>query len=1121
MSKKRKDFIYISCSKLKDDEISPIDINSTYDSEHAGITQIISSGLSDDAKEKYEKGSEITLYLYRLDTEKNPVLYKSVRVKKNEDTYKLGENTKYDVPESFQPFSADGESAESNNDDNSQDETVDNSEETTTDTNSEEQPESDTSAKNTEEQKPEEASADNQEHNTETDQNVSEENKENSDNQEENTSDSTENNEENTTQESAAVVAAGVAGIAVLQELSTLLFMGTDKIITEVKKPKYKKFFRKYREIFIPEAPDIFSLKKEKFFLKEDGSKSDDKVRDRIKKYGLGKENSQIIYYQDKEPVAGIIMEKEFSTMFMMLANGHGIEALLMNLSGIADKSSSVKVTSKYQKYADFITACIDIDCGIITKRAKTFLKKAQKEIANYIKEHKDDDVKKEDANASDFSRLNRDLGKEAHSSSNNTENKINQPTEKPSSQSTATITDAVNKMAQAKQNADKALANESVMTEGFFDKKEVILPNDDDIRIAIDTFRSAVNKINPSIKKLIKFKTEKYVDPKDKEHMIIATFEVNDDQAKLYGSFSNGSVSTQTKADREKMAIWNITSYSNKILKKKNLKLKVKSYLYPIYFSDASGYIEISYISTKKADLTNEAAALIESFEDIIYPGMNYGLMYDICENACKYLSEEKCVSPKSLYAFHDYVVEKVLKAKDRNNLDDSDFGIPEERKYPIHDEAHVRAAIQRFNYVDKKNEKLLANNIIKALKKFDMLDSIKVSEDNRFSKYLGKEFKEFVESYDVNPIPVIREFNVGTMLPNVGTTLPVWGSDFSNSDIHAVVADTDSEIIDKYAFLYDTKDAVKDAKEVTDYLTSNGVDDIDRKENSQQVTYEDFSEIRELNPADINEYPKKQIWFDDVVSRFVDDMKIFFPLDFDSTKLPDCCNFMKDGYQFNLDKDKTIGKHDLICRVLENKGWEYNTDGCTICARKSVPSVGKCAVAVIKPSIGYAMINTIQNPTDMDVVTESVDEHKHAKIDPDIQKVITKLNKMGYTTVASCSGHPNTRVKNDQYRDGILNGKLYTTARIVFDKDYDIGAPKGWETKDFDNGFGIYPKPDNYTFSKGKPDDAFIKWKVQYMEDLNNWVDKLSSKETDEEEAKTESVSDIFEEFTNNLFG
>lgn len=969
MSKKRKDFIYISCSKLKDDEISPIDINSTYDSEHAGITQTISSKLSDDVKEKYEKGSEITLYLYRLDTEKNPVLYKSVRVKKNEDTYKLGENTKYDVPESFQPFSADGESAESNNDGDTQDETVDNSEENTTDTNTEEKPESDTSAENAEEQKPEEASTDNQEQNTETDKKASEENKEN-----------TENQEENTTQESAAVVAASVAGIAVLQELSTLLFMGTDKIITEVKKPKYKKFFRKYREIFIPEAPDIFSLKKEKFFLKEDGSKSDDKVRDRIKKYGLGKENSQIIYYQDKEPVAGIIMEKEFSTMFMMLANGHGIEALLMNLSGIADKSSSVKVTSKYQKYADFITACIDVDCGIITKRAKSFLKKAQKEIANYVKEHKDDDVKKEDANASDFSRLNRDLGKEAHSSSNNTENKINQPTEKPSSQTSATVADAVNKMTQAKQNADKALANESV---------------------------------------------------------------------------------------------------------------------------------------------ANEAAALIESFEDIIYPGMNYGLMYDICENACKYLSEEKCVSPKSLYAFHDYVVEKVLKAKDRNNLDDSDFGIPEERKYPIHDEAHVRAAIQRFNYVDKKNEKLLANNIIKALKKFDMLDSIKVSEDNRFSKYLGKEFKEFVESYDVNPIPVIREFNVGTMLPNVGTTLPVWGSDFSNSDIHAIVADTDSEIIDKYAFLYDTKDAVKDAKEVTDYLTSNGVDDIDRKENSQQVTYEDFSEIRELNPADINEYPKKQIWFDDVVSHFVDDMKIFFPLDFDSTKLPDCCNFMKDGYQFNLDKDKTIGKHDLICRVLENKGWEYNTDGCTICARKSVPSVGKCAVAVIKPSIGYAMINTIQNPTDMDVVTESVDEHKHAKIDPDIQKVITKLNKMGYTTIASCSGHPNTRVKNDQYRDGILNGKLYTTARIVFDKDYDIGAPKGWETKDFDNGFGIYPKPDNYTFSKGKPDDAFIKWKVQYMEDLNNWIDKLSGKETDEEETKTESVSDIFEEFTNNLFG
>ena len=75
-------------------------------------------------------------------------------------------------------------------------------------------------------------------------------------------------------------------------------------------------------------------------------------------------------------------------------------------------------------------------------------------------------------------------------------------------------------------------------------------------------------------------------------------------------------------------------------------------------------------------------------------------------------------------------------LTAKDRNILRDKTFGLPDERKYPLNDEDHVRAAIKFFNYVDKSKEKELANNIIKAIKKFNI--DANIGKKNRLSKYI-----------------------------------------------------------------------------------------------------------------------------------------------------------------------------------------------------------------------------------------------------------------------------------------------------------------------------------------------------------------------------------------------
>lgn len=99
----------------------------------------------------------------------------------------------------------------------------------------------------------------------------------------------------------------------------------------------------------------------------------------------------------------------------------------------------------------------------------------------------------------------------------------------------------------------------------------------------------------------------------------------------------------------------------------------------------------------------------------------------------------------------------EKALSSKERNKLDDKEFGIPEERKYPLNDEAHVRAAVKFFNKVEPKYEESLARRIIKRIKELNL--NIQVGEDNKLSKYYKSPKKEstilVVESYK-NPIPL-----------------------------------------------------------------------------------------------------------------------------------------------------------------------------------------------------------------------------------------------------------------------------------------------------------------------------------------------------------------------------
>lgn len=86
------------------------------------------------------------------------------------------------------------------------------------------------------------------------------------------------------------------------------------------------------------------------------------------------------------------------------------------------------------------------------------------------------------------------------------------------------------------------------------------------------------------------------------------------------------------------------------------------------------------------------------------------------------------------------EYLFEVELTSKERKELDDSEFGIPEQRRYPLNDESHVLAAIRFFNHVEKEYEAELAKNIIKKIKEYDMADKVHVGDGNRFKPYWEK---------------------------------------------------------------------------------------------------------------------------------------------------------------------------------------------------------------------------------------------------------------------------------------------------------------------------------------------------------------------------------------------
>ena len=99
---------------------------------------------------------------------------------------------------------------------------------------------------------------------------------------------------------------------------------------------------------------------------------------------------------------------------------------------------------------------------------------------------------------------------------------------------------------------------------------------------------------------------------------------------------------------------------------------------------------------------------------------------MYETCA-----LTKDNELSKKYLYLLES------LSSKERSKIDTNDFGIPEERKYPLDTKKHVISAIKLFGHCDTKYRKELAGRILRAMERYDIPRSY-IGENNTMRNYM-----------------------------------------------------------------------------------------------------------------------------------------------------------------------------------------------------------------------------------------------------------------------------------------------------------------------------------------------------------------------------------------------
>lgn len=88
---------------------------------------------------------------------------------------------------------------------------------------------------------------------------------------------------------------------------------------------------------------------------------------------------------------------------------------------------------------------------------------------------------------------------------------------------------------------------------------------------------------------------------------------------------------------------------------------------------------------------------------------------------------------------------IEPVQEETKRSELSDDQFGIPEDRKYPLDTEEHIRSAIKLFGHAEESKKYMLAKRIKKAADN----NGIEIPENTQLFKYLHPVRKESFSSF------------------------------------------------------------------------------------------------------------------------------------------------------------------------------------------------------------------------------------------------------------------------------------------------------------------------------------------------------------------------------------
>ena len=160
------------------------------------------------------------------------------------------------------------------------------------------------------------------------------------------------------------------------------------------------------------------------------------------------------------------------------------------------------------------------------------------------------------------------------------------------------------------------------------------------------------------------------------------------------------------------------------------------------------------------------------------------------------------------------DNIQESKLSSKDRNELDDNEFGIPEDRKFPLNDKNHVEQAIRMFGKADEDKKKSLAKRISKKAKEYNIdISNTKVNEylnetvETRLTKpFIGKEITLYHGSSEkldiispISPDVINKKKSVNGI--NLGTRFskPRYSSFWCDNDVFPKIFTFHREVVNR----------------------------------------------------------------------------------------------------------------------------------------------------------------------------------------------------------------------------------------------------------------------------------------------------------------------------------